>query len=368
MKKMVPSEELSNTTATLSLINLPEKLMGHVLTYLHPASVCQVGYSCQALLRLVFSFENLFENIRIPYKMTDKGLESFLVRCNAKKRTQSLDLSYSRHLTGSGLGPLLGSSIMEVLDLRSMPCLSYTSVLPLLCSMSSLWSLDCSIKNERKGNKKVTLPEGYLDVWNLRGEVLCRKAAQEDTWQCTECQSSNVVARCHKKDCTKMVCEAHIASNEEGAVCPDCKSWVCKGCRLCSGCFACEKCRVETEECGNCGKCLCYKCYTRCQSCGHIECGCETLRYCISCGCTPMVYDGKVKDNSTPIPAISNWQTKSSSALWNTVQVHGIVTGHHGIVTGNHIATSNIVAGNPASGFEITTSSGSRYFLGRKVE
>jgi hypothetical protein len=81
-----------------------------------------------------------------------------------------------------------------------------------------------------------------------------------------------------------------------------------------------------------------------------------------------MVYDGKVKDNSTPIPAISNWQTKSSSALWNTVQVHGIVTGHHGIVTGNHIATSNIVAGNPASGFEITTSSGSRYFLGRKVE
>jgi hypothetical protein len=81
-----------------------------------------------------------------------------------------------------------------------------------------------------------------------------------------------------------------------------------------------------------------------------------------------MVYDGKVKDHSTPIPAISNWQTKSAHARWNTLQVHGTVTGHHSITAEHHIATSNIVAGNPASGFEITTSSGSRYFLGRKVE
>jgi hypothetical protein len=97
------------------------------------------------------------------------------------------------------------------------------------------------------------------------------------------------------------------------------------------------------------------------KNCGHIECGCNTLDYCISCGCTPLAYNGKVKDYATPITTISNWQTKSTSALWDTVQVRGISTGHR-------ITTSNIVAGNPASGFEITTNSGSRYFLGRKAE
>jgi hypothetical protein len=95
---------------------------------------------------------------------------------------------------------------------------------------------------------------------------------------------------------------------------------------------------------------------------------CNTLRYCISCGCSPLAYNGKVKDYATPIPTISNWQTKSTSTLWDTVQVRGISTGHHSITNGYHITTSNIVAGNPASGFEITTNSGSRYFLGRKAE
>lgn len=311
---------------------------------------------------------NLFGFVKIPLNTTDKGLESFLIRCNAKERMKSLDLSYSRHVTGSGLGPLLGSSSVEVLDLRNMPCLCYTAVLPVLRSMNSLWSLDCSVRHARKGNKKVTLPEGYLDVWNLRGEVFSRKAAQEETWQCMQCQTHDVVARCHNEDCTKMVCQAHSASNEEGALCPDCKNWVCVDCRFCSGCFACEKCRMGTEKCGNCGECLCYKCYTRCQDCGHIECGCETLRYCIDCGCVPLAYNGKVKDYGAPFPMISNWQTKRCSSVWDRVQVHGIITGSPNIADGTSILSSNVAAGNLAPGFVITTISGSRYFLGRKAE
>jgi len=357
------AEELTN----MALINLPDNVLNNILTYLHPPSAYQVGYSCKSLLRKVFAMANLFEIVRIPFNMSDKELEYFLVRCNAKERTKSIDLSYSRHVTGSGLGPLLGSSMVEFMDLRSMPCLSYTGVLPVLRSMNSLWSFDCSVKHDREdqARNEVTLPEGYLDVWNLRGEVFCRKAAQEDSWQCMQCQSSDVVARCHKKDCTTMVCQAHIA--KEGALCPDCKTWVCKASRFCSGCFACEKCRMGTEKCGNCGDRLCYKCYTRCQDCGHIECGCETLRCCICCGCTPLAYNGKVKDyGSIPVPILSIWQARKTGSR-DTLQVHGRVTGHPSFTDAEIVSSSNVVAGNLATGFEITTGSGSRYFLGRKA-
>jgi hypothetical protein len=142
--------------------------VGYVLAYLHQPSACQVGYSCQALLRSVFSVENLFEIVKIPYNMSDKGLESFLVRCNAKERMHSLDLSYCRHLTGCGLGPLLGSSIVEVLDLRSMPCLSYTSVLPVLRSMSFMvLGLFHQKRKERKqeGRASRGIPRRFEAPW-----------------------------------------------------------------------------------------------------------------------------------------------------------------------------------------------------------
>lgn len=359
-------DELTNAA---SLISVPDVVLGNVLNFLPARSAYQVGYSCQALLQQLLSMESLlFETVKIPFNMSDKGLESFLIRCNAKNRSRSIDLSYCRHVAGSGLRSLHGSSVLEVVDIRSMPSLSYTCVLPIFRSMSSLWSVGCSVKPNRKGNKKISLPEGYHDLWKLRDEVFGRKAAREDTWQCMVCQSSDVVARCHKNDCTKMVCQAHSVA--EGHICPDCSTWVCSDCRFCSECFACEKCRVETEECGNCENRLCYKCYTRCQDCGHIECGCETLLYCISCGISPLEYNGKIKDyGGAPVPTMSAWHVKSMHSVWNgRLQLIGRVSGHSTFLDGEEVATTQMVAGNLATGFEITTNSGSRYYLGRKLE
>lgn len=55
--------------------------------------------------------------------------------------------------------------------------------------------------------------------------------------------------------------------------------------------------------------------------------------------------------------------------VWNKrLQLIGRISGHSSFRDGEEVATSQMVAGNLASGFEITTNSGSRYFLGRKLE
>jgi len=66
--------------------------------------------------------ENEFNEIRIPKSMTDQGLETFLVRIDAKERIKKLDLHLCSHITGVGsLDCLKGSQVLEFIDLRGVP-------------------------------------------------------------------------------------------------------------------------------------------------------------------------------------------------------------------------------------------------------
>ena len=396
-----------------------------ILAFLSPVSSYQLAYTCRPLLEQVFEAikkkdgPSWFGTIRIPFDATDGGVESFLRRCDAKTYSTSIDLSRCRHVTGVGLSPLKDSSKLQFIDVRGMPNLSHEDLFPILQAIKSLRRLECSAvtqgiekqsddddddeqglldfcllesvkgtskyretqeaveaaKSERlKGKEKSTapkeIPAGYDVFWGLRESLRCRNITTTDNLKCSYegCDSTQIIDRCQNGDCEMAACQKHL--NVVGGFCPDCKVFFCTNCRSCSGCFGCKTCRGEPEDCVHCGSAMCSCCYVRCQGCGYIQCNgsfqCRKKDHCRCCGCWPNKYNGEKKDyGSAAVPTIRNWTVLKLGERWNHQIVDGYIYGDTSqrFEDGVSIYTSPVAEGVFAPGFEITTRSGSRYFL-----
>jgi len=282
-------------------------------------------------------------------KISDDDIRDALLSIDAVNNLKKLRLTNCVHVTGAGLKPLRGSTIIEQIDLSLVgdhksprldpePLISCTHVLPILDSIIERGE-DCSLKhlmlpNEwRKERNTESDFHAFLTRYN---ELLCSREGR-----CLECRCNlsnrnrddlhmlNMSAEDGKfygtqkytcYDCTKQYCEdceddggvyyiggtcdkcerKYCLQCKKVDVCTSCDSWYCVNCTDFRECFQCDEntcpdC-VSGSSCRNtccADKIWCIPCvenenaFSICESCNEV--------YCVDC-CDSDVYAVKACD------------------------------------------------------------------------
>ena len=262
-------------------------------------------------------------------KLNDVDLKAILICMDAKNNTKSLKLMGCVNINGSGLEPLLGSSVLERIDLSLVfkalntkdIRLSEEITLPILRSFlgeqSSLRHIQLPSQwREKKCPDLTAFLEYYNDFLEDLGLTCqhkkrgggCDNEAEMGMHLSGE-RYGTQTATCH--DCLK-----HFCTEEECMwsgyptsfdFCPACQKYYCGVCShvqkctkcqksSCMGCFdvhLCHKCFESycmscnvVNYCSKCYKASCMQCEmpSFCSECFTIECNdCSEMMFCMEC-------------------------------------------------------------------------------------
>ena len=263
-------------------------------------------------------------------KLTDEDMNAVLKSIGAQDVLKKLKLCGCINITGIGLHPLRGSTVLEQIDIsiagknekpkiNPEPQISGEAVVPILESIISING--CSLKYikfprkwrvGRKDNELLAqFNRRYNDMFTRRSSRLC----------CTHCKTSmrdngnwmgtgnlhNFI--CY--DCLKPFCSECADETGEGIgslkYCGICEKDYCQECMdipHCASC-CCRKCKgcggINMKVCGGCGNSICEDCLNTCDGCNRTCCDdCAPMRHCEGDGCNKIhcenCYNGKEYD------------------------------------------------------------------------
>ena len=205
-------------------------------------------------------------------KLTDDDLRVILLSIDANTKLKRLKLTGCVNVTGAGLDPLRGSSVLEQIDLSLVaehkspvldpePFISYALVVPIL---------DSVISRDDTAMHSIVYPKSWGDYHDntvLRGFIdRCRQMLQRRNINCQRCEGEIEyhLGSCYK--CMKHYCYNH---DEDGET-------LLKRCDICEKEY-CHEC-ADMDECVECFTRYCIKC----RRMGHCQRGCEA-KICDSC-------------------------------------------------------------------------------------
>ena len=268
-----------------------------------------------------FSSKDAFTNISGLEYLDDIDLKAILICMDARYKVKSLKLNWCYNITGRGLEPLAGSTVIEKIDLSLVSGdysmysidlekikLSEGTVLPILHSIieggsSALRHIQLPLKwRKSKSTELVQFLEDYDDHLERLNRVHTCQHEWEEDGVVKKCENNCAMgmqggarfgiqtATCYK--CLKCFCteEDCIEVKPSFDYCPLCQKYHCNDCNLV---FECSKC--DKSSCQDCyGVDLCHVCYEAfCMGCRHVgtcsECyksvceSCGPIQYCSSC-------------------------------------------------------------------------------------
>ena len=241
-------------------------------------------------------------------KLNDNDIEKVLLCIDAVNRVKRLMLTNCTHITGAGLEPLRGSSIIEQIDLSLVahhkspdlepaPPISCDHVLPILDSIIS--QAGCQLKHMDFPSAWRNFPvhHEFLPFLTRYDQMLQNR----DRYICLECDT-NLPAE-NEEDWIVMMEGQYFAT--QNSTCCVCLKHYCHECEVARAVYAlnfCVKCKkyycvkcVAMDQCNYCGDYSCCICntYTRCFKCHWNICGdCDSknkgctncsIRYCKDC-------------------------------------------------------------------------------------
>jgi len=269
--------------------------------------------------------------IKHKLDLDDIDLKAVLICIDARNNVKSLRLNECFDITGRGLEPLAGSSVIEKIDL-SLVVLNYERckfdmeqislcegiVLPILHSIiegesPSLRLVQLPLKWRNGKSNELSQFMGEYDSHLERLELTCQRYKwndeKGDVMKClNECgmgmhhrgeRYGIQTATCYK--CLECFCtEEDCTENDNFAYCPHCQTYLCNDCSdvyhcsgsecqksSCSMCCEVWLCQVCHEAyCNDCkGIPLCCVCYKSiCNDCGPMK-FCFSCRECFCDGC-----------------------------------------------------------------------------------
>ena len=337
---------------TLIITNLPVEALTHVANYLAAPSrvlfdialfgndtTLNAEGSNSAIVGMgsqwgVLDFGEIEKNLAT--KLSDDNVQQVLMRIDAVNNLKRLKLTNCVNITGAGLEPLSGSTIIEQIDLSLAarhqspilvpePTISCDIVLPILDSI--IQREGCSLKHlqfPHVWRKDRSTESGfhaflgrYNEMWENRGLLSCLNCNCDLREEglggiCTEAgecygEHANACFGCLKHYC-------YGCTNDDGddmlACCGHCERDYCIDCKKMDSCDVehceenfCEDCKpfVETEPCSasECDNIICYQCVKNsvCSRCDKRWCrmdGCREapgLQKCLNNDCKEKVCD-----------------------------------------------------------------------------
>ena len=186
---------------------LDNDVMGMVLEFLDLTSVLQYGYACNSTSDFVFrgigdsnhTNEKRFRHVRVPRRMTESGLVSFLRRIDGVRHVHSLDVSGCTDLVGDHfVHELKHSNVLYRLDLRATPCLAACRFDMLLADMVRRRALrQVFISDSTESDAAADFARLYttLDHRLVCTECGCSNQTRKLVW-CDMCPDAMSNARC----------------------------------------------------------------------------------------------------------------------------------------------------------------------------
>ena len=260
-------------------------------------------------------------------KVTDAMLRSLLTRVNALEGLRSLSLRGCTAIKGSGFAPLIGSEVLEIIDLR-LGLEDHLNPGPINgLSHQHVRGLVMSCKGPRHKLEVVKLRRQRartsgddLDTWDqpwqgimttFRHHCLHNRKMNNDTqcgwcenrapafkgWAlelapCSTCRKSSC---CQPGECPYMIdcslcLDTFCGDCDMGSPCGECGDQFCEGCRSTCPCdicgqYFCETCRFACF-CDTCELPFCEQCreVNFCDDCGNPYCSeCRDVSFCDDC-------------------------------------------------------------------------------------
>ena len=256
-----------------------------ILLHLSPLDLVRMGMVCQGLAQLTAE-PVLWGDISFPAAhapaLTDQMLLRLLTRTNAVICTRKLSLRRCTSITGAGLKPLMGSRVLEVIDLR-LGIDDDTTPGPITgLTHSSVSALVDSI---------VKIHSSKLEVLLLRRQRARTRGWDDDTWDMPwrsiiQRLRSFLEAQKRRNDICCDHCELPFAGRAKAYAmrCPPCVQCRKFTCEL--GSSADPPSCPTVHDCTPCGKTLCSECDMggHCDLCGDTFCNeCREVSFCDAC-------------------------------------------------------------------------------------
>jgi len=243
-------------------------------------------------------------------KLDDIDLKAILICIDARNNVKSLKLTGGLNISGRGLEPLSGSSVIESIDLSlERGCIKDSEPIS-LCEGIVLPLLQSIIEGESSSLRHIQLPvkwrndksnelSQFMEVYNSYLRDLARPCQHE--WE-----EDGVKEKCgnecglgmhtHTLDvrygvqagtcyqCMKNFCGSFRCADTFD-FCPQCQKYLCKECNNVYDCSDCQKSSCDGFECGEVRKCdICSEAYCpECKSVGVCNGGCYQA-VCDDCG------------------------------------------------------------------------------------
>jgi hypothetical protein len=262
-----------------------------------------------------------------PNKLNDIDLKAILICIDAKNNTKSLKLTGCPNISGRGMEPLMGCTVLERIDLnmgtRAMSTedigLSEAVVLPMLRTFlgqqSSLRHVNLPLQWKKEKSSELTAFLGEYNEFLESLQLSCQQRHCENESemgmhvsgdrygiQCATCFN------CLKHFCVEEDCGMEFVDpNPSFEFCPKCQKYFCNACNhiqvcvrcpesSCFGCFGVHLCqRCYSSFCMSCKMVsFCSKCFTStcidcefqqfCSKCYKTECNdCSEMIFCAEC-------------------------------------------------------------------------------------
>ena len=266
--------------------------------------------------RISLDFDDIEKSL--AKKLIDADIGALLTCINAKDTLRILKLAGCVNITGSGLEPLQGSTILELIDLSMVvkhekagiepePLISQAIVVAILGSIVDVDG--CSLRY-------IQFPLAWCHTGFLEFRERYNQSCRNRMPHCSKCFSSmedyndwlmqyqHNVCYC----CLKPFCET--CEDDEGDefldFCRSCKKDYCSDCCVLPQCETCNDrtCKRCGDKCSACDSFLCQDCFYTCDYCSKITCQEEDCnpgyRKCEGRGCKKQhckyCYDGKEYD------------------------------------------------------------------------
>ncbi|KAL7448558.1 hypothetical protein ACHAWC_000725 [Mediolabrus comicus] len=248
-------------------------------------------------------------------KLTDDDITGILLSIDAVNTLKVLKLIGCDNISGVGLEPLRGSSVLEQIDLSTslstlgvatsadlfssnFPwrfALSEDTIVPILDSI--IGQKDRSLKNVifppvwRK-NKSAMLTS-FMERYNLaQSSRICSCSECGDDFQGSPWLNDGAGSKqfgLHNYVC--YACTQHLCDDCNGSFCNECQKKFCDSCCPTQYCDVCGKASCmdcsEVMLCENCDACYCFDCHPvhTCECCDRTRCmDCVIHNICVGCG------------------------------------------------------------------------------------
>jgi len=267
-----------------------------------------------------FDFYSIGATASLCSKLDDIDLKAVLICIDARNNVKSLKLTGAANIRGRGLEPLMGSKVIERIDLScsikdSCGSLSEGTVLPILHSIiegssSTLHYVQLPVKWRNDKSTKLTR---FIGVYNDHLNDLARPCQNErkEGGVIKKCENECVMGMhqhgerygiqsysCYQ--CMKGFCHFNFECMDRFHFCPQCQKYLCNDCSIIyncsgSGCqkTSCQDCH-EVILCDRCSDAYCLDCKfvgicggcltAVCDDCGLNFCSCCEDCFCEECG------------------------------------------------------------------------------------